>query len=45
VASYYWSSTQTSATGAWYVVFGNAGAGSLLKPNSVYVRCALGQYW
>ena len=43
VASKYWSSTEYSGSGAWYVSFGNGYVGKYGKTNSRYVRCVLGQ--
>ncbi len=36
---YYWSSTEVTASLAWYVYFFNGSAGSYGKPNTLYVRC------
>ena len=42
--SHYWSSTQRSATNAWYVHFTNANTNNNVKSTPYYVRCALGNY-
>jgi prepilin-type N-terminal cleavage/methylation domain-containing protein len=45
VADRYWSSTQYSATYAWYVNFYDAYTPNYPKSYSWRVRCFLGQYW
>lgn len=40
-SSYYWSSTECSASSAWYVYFNNGRVGSGNKLNNYYVRAAL----